>query len=108
MRLEVVRGSRERKDQSDQQGGQERKERVPLLWRRPAALFKMEKPGPAEEGVPASPEKTPLWRVGLIVTASAFCGGIAVVLWNRRLLTRMRDSGEGAAVELGCAWDDNP
>ena len=52
-------------------------------------------------------EAPPLWRVGLIVTASALCGGIAVVLWNRRLLTKMRDSAETAPAHVGRAWDDD-
>ncbi len=30
------------------------------------------------------------WRMALIVASSAFLSGIAVVLWNRRVLERMR------------------
>ncbi len=48
-------------------------------------------------------------RMGLVVTASALCGGIAVVLWNRRLLTRMREVAPVARPEYqqGRLWEDD-
>ena len=51
-------------------------------------------PVTAPTGAAAPKELSPrrgIWRMGLVVTASALCGGIAVVLWNRRLLTKMRE-----------------
>jgi hypothetical protein len=49
--------------------------------------------------------------MGLVVTASALCGGIAVVLWNRRLLTRMREVAPVARPESqdlqGRLWEDD-
>jgi hypothetical protein len=49
--------------------------------------------------------------MGLVVTASALCGGIAVVLWNRRLLTKMREVAPVARPEdqnqQGRLWEDD-
>jgi hypothetical protein len=51
------------------------------------------------------------WRMGLVVTASALCGGIAVVLWNRRLLTKMREVApvkrEEYQAQQGRLWEDD-
>ncbi len=50
----------------------------------------------------------PAWKMGLVVTASALCGGIAVVLWNRRLLTRMRELAPAPQEDLqGRLWEDD-
>jgi hypothetical protein len=46
--------------------------------------------------------------MGLVVTASALCGGIAVVLWNRRLLTSLREVKPPARSEQqGRLWEDD-
>ncbi len=62
----------------------------------------------------AAPEAAALpgaWRMGLVVTASALCGGIAVVLWNRRLLTKMREVApvkrEEYREQQGRLWEDD-
>ena len=58
----------------------------------------------------ASAGKTPsLLKMGLVVTASALCGGIAVVLWNRRLLTRLREiaSERGHGSGQDPIWEDD-
>ena len=34
------------------------------------------------------------WRSGLLLITSAALGGIAVAIWNRRSLARMRQQGE--------------
>jgi hypothetical protein len=48
------------------------------------------------------------WRMALVVTASALCGGIAVVLWNRRLLTRIREVAPPArSSRQGRLWEDD-
>jgi hypothetical protein len=47
---------------------------------------------PAEdpEEVPSVPERRNFWRSGLLVVTSAAFGGIAVAIWNRRTLAKMR------------------
>lgn len=40
----------------------------------------------------AGAESMPAWRVALLVGSSVLLSGIAVVLWNRRALERMRQS----------------
>jgi hypothetical protein len=48
------------------------------------------------------------WRLALVVTASALCGGIAVVLWNRRLLTKMREVAPmTGSDEQDRLWEDD-
>jgi hypothetical protein len=39
---------------------------------------------------PASSEHTDLWRTGLLLATSAALGGIAVAIWNRRILAQIR------------------
>ncbi len=67
-------------------------------------------PDPALPPVGGPPPVSP-WRMGLVVTASALCGGIAVVLWNRRLLTKMREVAPVARPEdqnqQGRLWEDD-
>ena len=36
----------------------------------------------------------PRWRVALLLLSSACLSGIAVVLWNRKILTQIRNEGE--------------
>jgi hypothetical protein len=36
------------------------------------------------------PERRNLWRSGLLIATSAAFGGIAVAIWNRRTLAKMR------------------
>jgi hypothetical protein len=36
------------------------------------------------------PERQNLWRSGLLIATSAAFGGIAVAIWNRRTLAKMR------------------
>jgi hypothetical protein len=46
------------------------------------------------------PERRNVWRSGLLIATSAVFGGIAVAIWNRRTLAKMRqqtppnDSGQ--------------
>lgn len=55
----------------------------------------------AAQTVRSEPESltmaVPRWRVALIVVSSACLSGIAVVLWNRHALARMRQAGKAAA-----------
>jgi hypothetical protein len=37
-----------------------------------------------------APEKRNFWRTGLLLATSAALGGIAVAIWNRRILAQMR------------------
>ena len=39
---------------------------------------------------PSEPERRNLWRSGLLLATSAAFGGIAVAIWNRRTLAKMR------------------
>jgi hypothetical protein len=39
---------------------------------------------------PSQPERRNLWRSGLLIATSAAFGGIAVAIWNRRTLAKMR------------------
>jgi hypothetical protein len=36
------------------------------------------------------PERRSFWRSGLLIATSAAFGGIAVAIWNRRTLAKMR------------------
>jgi len=36
-------------------------------------------------------------RTGLLIAGSAFLGGMAVVFWNQKSLTRLRQAAESAA-----------
>jgi hypothetical protein len=36
------------------------------------------------------PERRNFWRSSLLIATSAACGGIAVAIWNRRTLAKMR------------------
>jgi hypothetical protein len=38
------------------------------------------------------------WRRGLLLTTSAALGGIAVAIWNRRSLARMRQGSEAGTA----------
>jgi hypothetical protein len=54
--------------------------------------FKTE-PVPIDEGPGWSgrtPEHKNIWRAGLLLATSAALGGIAVAIWNRRILAQMR------------------
>jgi hypothetical protein len=44
----------------------------------------------AQEESPSQPERPNLWRSGLLIATSAAFGGIAVAIWNRRTLAKMR------------------
>ncbi len=44
----------------------------------------------------SEPVATPRWRLALVVVSSAFLSGIAVVLWNRHSLARMRQAAQAA------------
>ncbi len=39
---------------------------------------------------PSPPERRNFWRSGLLIATSAAFGGIAVAIWNRRTLAKMR------------------
>ena len=65
--------------------------------------------GPARESGASAGKAPSLLKMGLVVTASALCGGIAVVLWNRRLLTRLREiaSERAHGSGQGPIWEDD-
>jgi hypothetical protein len=44
----------------------------------------------AQADGPPEGEKRSLWRSGLLIATSAALGGIAVAVWNRRTLAKMR------------------
>ena len=49
-----------------------------------------------------APSKTrSFWRTGLLLTSSAALGGIAVAIWNRRSLARIRQKYESRAAQPG-------
>ncbi len=56
-------------------------------------------PEAPEEGISMS-ERRNVWRSGLLIATSAVFGGIAVAIWNRRTLAKIRqqtspdDSGQ--------------
>lgn len=55
---------------------------------------------PAEAPDQNPPERRSFWRSGLLIATSAAFGGIAVAIWNRRTLAKMRqqtppDDAEG-------------
>jgi hypothetical protein len=55
-----------------------------------------EAPGAADKAT-ENPSPAPLgsfWRTGLLLTSSAVLGGIAVAIWNRRSLARIRQASE--------------
>ncbi len=58
----------------------------------------------AAEAVPT--EQARPWRMSLVVAASALCGGIAVVVWNRRMLARMRENHPAPAVAAK-PWEED-
>jgi hypothetical protein len=43
---------------------------------------------------PSPPVGRRLWRTGLLLATSAALGGIAVAIWNRRTLARMRQQSD--------------
>jgi hypothetical protein len=47
-------------------------------------------PVQAPDESPAPPERLNFWRSGLLIATSAAFGGIAVAIWNRRTLAKMR------------------
>jgi hypothetical protein len=55
--------------------------------------------GAGAEGQDAVRETPSVWRTGLLLATSAVLGGIAVVLWNRRSLERMREESEFEAAD---------
>jgi hypothetical protein len=55
---------------------------------------------------PAPSKARNFWRTGLLLTSSAALGGIAVAIWNRRSLARIRQKYESKAVQAGNHEDD--
>jgi hypothetical protein len=51
-------------------------------------------PAPSEDASPAPSKERQFWRTGLLLTSSAALGGIAVAIWNRRSLARIRQKYE--------------
>ena len=45
---------------------------------------------PAQAPDQNPPERRNFWRSGLLIATSAAFGGIAVAIWNRRTLAKMR------------------
>ncbi len=79
-------------------------------WRRydviVAARNEQLEPLDVEHGVAGNaslaPSKTrSFWRTGLLLTSSAALGGIAVAIWNRRSLARIRQKYESRAAQSG-------
>jgi hypothetical protein len=60
----------------------------------PLRKFRLEVVSPSNEEVPdedhSAPERRSFWRSGLLIATSAAFGGIAVAIWNRRTLAKMR------------------
>jgi hypothetical protein len=60
----------------------------------PLRKFRLEVVSPSNaEGLDESdsvPERRNFWRSGLLIATSAAFGGIAVAIWNRRTLAKMR------------------
>lgn len=50
------------------------------------------------DGTAPAPRGRGIWRTGLLLTTSAALGGIAVALWNRRSLERIRQPND---VDVG-------
>lgn len=53
----------------------------------------------------SAPEESPrprlqAFRTGLLIAGSALLGGLAVVLWNRSSLSKLRQSAETEALPL--------
>jgi hypothetical protein len=46
---------------------------------------------------PSSPSRLQPLRTGLLIAGSALLGGLAVVLWNRSSLSRLRQPAEAAS-----------
>jgi hypothetical protein len=56
---------------------------------------------------PAPSKTRSFWRTGLLLTSSAALGGIAVAIWNRRSLARIRQEYESRAAQPGIHEDDD-
>jgi hypothetical protein len=60
----------------------------------PLRKFRLEVVSPsnpeAQEQSDSAPERRNFWRSGLLIATSAAFGGIAVAIWNRRTLAKMR------------------
>jgi hypothetical protein len=60
----------------------------------PLRKFRLEVVSPPNAEAPeeshAEPEQRNFWRSGLLLATSAAFGGIAVAIWNRRTLAKMR------------------
>jgi hypothetical protein len=52
----------------------------------------------AESETNSSPDPD-IWRTGLLLATSAVLGGIALVVWNRRTLARIRQQYESRLAE---------
>ncbi len=59
----------------------------------PLRKFRLELVSPSNEEpdeAHSAPESRNFWRSGLLIATSAAFGGIAVAIWNRRTLAKMR------------------
>jgi hypothetical protein len=60
----------------------------------PLRKFRLEVVSPSNPEAPeesrSEPEQRNFWRSGLLIATSAAFGGIAVAIWNRRTLAKMR------------------
>jgi hypothetical protein len=48
------------------------------------------------------------WSTGLLVLSSAALGGIAVALWNRQSLSKMRDSAAEESQNMNSKSEEHP
>ncbi|HEV2275012.1 MAG TPA: hypothetical protein VGR96_12650 [Acidobacteriaceae bacterium] len=60
----------------------------------------------AAESQAAEPASGGLWRASLLLTTSAVLGGIAVAIWNRRTLARIRQQMESRDAHETASSED--
>lgn len=68
-------------------------------------------PMPNQSQTPESPEsgaKVKAFMTGAIIAASALAGGLAVVLWNRKALARLRQHPEAGKKLSPGPEDEDP
>jgi hypothetical protein len=56
---------------------------------------------------PSAVQRPKIWKTILLLGGSAAFGGVAVALWNRRELARMREQGNIPAAEQARAAEED-